>query len=71
MTARHTYTCNLCHGAIDDANASNTGKHGVGVHFGHLPRAITFKLVSDANNHICDDCIEGIIGERDRLGGRP
>lgn len=71
MTARHTYTCNLCHSSITDADASNLGKRGVGIYHGVIARSITFKLLSDANNHICEDCIDGIIGERNRLGGRP
>ena len=59
MTVRREYRCNLCSATITDTSGGATG--GVGIHFGH-PH-LKLKMIGDAENHLCSECLEGIKAE--------
>ncbi len=60
MTILRTYRCNLCGDAIADETK------GVGVRFDgqHPP---SFKMIRDAEHHLCNFCVAGIKVESARL----
>lgn len=60
MTVRKEYRCNLCRDCIENETK------GVGIRFdgSHL---ISFKMLQDAENHLCNYCIAGIKVETARL----
>lgn len=53
MTTERTYRCNLCRDGIEVAQ-------GVGVHFSDMTN-FKFVALRDAENHLCNDCIERIV----------
>lgn len=63
MTTQSRYHCNLCRDEI--VSPEKPGKHGVGIHF--EGKGFRFKMIQDANNHLCDDCVRGIAEERKSL----
>lgn len=64
MTTKRTYECNLCHGALDPRSPPTRGLlEGQGVVFGSSvgeQPPFRFVNVTDAENHICAACIQGI-----------
>lgn len=67
MTVRREYKCNLCSSPILETGGGNVG--GVGVYFEH-PH-LRFKMISDAETHLCSTCLEGIKAELATLDAVP
>lgn len=60
MTTHRKYDCNLCRATINETT-------GVGIYWEGAPRGIVFRLYNDAESHLCNACITGIIAEMDRM----
>lgn len=57
MTVKREYTCNLCRDRIDMRDGA-----GVGVVFEGRGK-VKFRMLMDAENHLCSPCVEAIRGE--------
>lgn len=70
MTTERRYTCNLCRCALQDANApeASFARKGVGVEF--RGDRVIFRLLSGAENHLCNECVEAVWAERDGQKGK-
>jgi nanoRNase/pAp phosphatase (c-di-AMP/oligoRNAs hydrolase) len=53
MTTTRTHQCNLCRTYVQDGT-------GVGLRWGGHPEAITFTILSGAENHVCQKCLTQI-----------
>ena len=57
MTVRRKFSCNLCFESLLES-----GDNGIGIVFQN--GKIRFKLIQDAENHLCNHCVEGVWAER-------
>ena len=64
MTVKHEFRCNLCGDEI--VPYEKPGRHGVGIEF-RESNAVRFRLLHDANHHLCDICIRGVRIEADEF----
>lgn len=55
MTTTRTYRCNLCHDPI---------KEGTGVGLYYRSNGVNFTVPSEAENHVCQQCLDWIEAEQ-------
>lgn len=63
MTARHSYTCNLCGSSLREPadNSPSLSKAGIGI-FWDQSEKITQTRLCESDNHICWGCVDDIKG---------
>ncbi len=59
MSTRRQFTCNLCGCGLSEFgnNEASFARHGVGIFF---DSGLRFRLLTDAENHLCNECLEGV-----------